>query len=703
MPWGAWKNRPFSIRPAMDPRSASPDGAAPLFDVYVRLPGGLAVEEAGRRLVASSGLTAEQARRIVATLRQAPVVQVRRAVDEARARKTEHQLAQAGLQVQVQVRSAQAHGGQPLRPSPAPRARQEADDTRGWAPTEAPDDEAVEENPDDPATLSFDLHGDAEAVPAASAPYTPSGAAAARPPAAPAASPVSRPGGTGPAVDEAPAMAPPTTPRRRGGLAVAALVGVAGLAFVLGRMSSPVLPAPGHAESVRTIDLVLATVDAPAALAEASAATATTTAPGAAAAAGTLPVPAPTDDLRDGESLLRLAEAERAQGRALPLAQAVAQAQGAAPASAGATSALLAGAAARPAGPAATPQGSPAPTPPALPAAVQALLTAELAEQLAEFGQAARAREVLAALRQQAAHSADPAVAALAQRAEVLLAAWALGDQRGAALDRGVVTLRQALHGLDSPAARAALFGRVATVLARHDGMPDSVALALLADAGEALKGVADRSQRQAAIDDWLVHTGDLLVSQLARHARLGRWPAARSLGGQLDSLSGQARSPRAVLQLQGLRARASVLLGDRARGERLLAEALRAWGQHGGTARQADELREFASRVGPLGASELHQATAQLATAADALRGVERAQALTSLALMQAEAGEQERFEAVRAMWRQSPDASRPEAAPLLARLLVGAELAAARADQRSGAYGEAEARLRRAAAYLL
>lgn len=693
----------------MHPRSASPDGAAPLFDVYVRLPGGLAVEEAGRRLVASSGLTAEQARRIVATLRQAPVVQVRRAVDEARARKTEHQLAQAGLQVQVQVRSAQAHGVQPPRPSPPPRARQEADDTRGWAPTEAPNDEAVEENPDDPATLSFDLHGDAEAVPVASAPYTPSGAAAARPPAAPAASPVSpvspvsRPGRTGPAVGEAPATAPPTAPRRRGGLAVAALVGVAGLAFVLGRMSSPVLPAPGHAESVRTIDLVLATVDAPAALAEASAATATTTAPGAAAAAGTLPVPAPTDDLREGESLLRLGEAERAQGRALPLAQAVAQAQGAAPASAGATSALLAGAAARPAGPAATPQGSPAPTPPALPAAVQALLTAELAEQLAEFGQAARAREVLGALRQQAAHSADPAVAALAQRAEVLLAAWALGDQRGAALDRGVVTLRQALQGLDSPAARAALFGRVATVLARHDGMPDSVALALLADAGEALKGVADRSQRQAAIDDWLVHTGDLLVSQLARHARLGRWPAARSLGGQLDSLSGQARSPRAVLQLQGLRARASVLLGDRARGERLLAEALRAWGQHGGTARQADELREFASRVGSLGASELHQATAQLATAADALRGVERAQALTSLALMQAEAGEQERFEAVRAMWRQSPDASRPEAAPLLARLLVGAELAAARADQRSGAYGEAEARLRRAAAYLL
>ncbi|WP_374675554.1 hypothetical protein [Ideonella sp.] len=688
----------------MDPRSATPDCAAPLFDVYVRLPGGLAVEEAGRRMVARSGLTPEQARRIVTTLRQAPVVQVRRSVDEARARKTEHQLAQAGLQVEVQP-------VQPLRPAAAPAPgpaappRDPADDTRGWAPTAAPEEEAPEapEAPevpdtpdvpvaerrvagarvialpdDDPSTLSFDLHGDAADLPGPGAPR----------PAVPATG-TDRPDTRAPARDLPPAAAP-ARPRRRGGLAAVALVGVAGLAFVLGRMSSPALPAPGHGESVQMIDRVLATVDAPAALAEAS------------AVAGAASAPAAADDLREGESLLRLAEAERSQGRVLPLAQAVAQAQGAAPAAPGATPALLGGAA-RPAGPAAPPEGAPAATPPPLPAAVQASLTAALAEQLAEFGQAARAREVLAALRQHAARSGDPAVAALSQRAEVLLAAWALGEQRGATLDRGVVLLRQSLQAVESPAARAALVGRVATVLAQHEGMPDSLALALLADAGEALKGVADRTQRQAAIDDWLVHTGDLLVAQLARHARLGRWPAARSLGGQLDSLSSQARSPRAVLQLQGLRARASVLLGERARGERLLADALRAWGQHGGAARQADELREFAARVGPLGTTELHQATAQLATAADALRGTERAQALTSLALMQAEAGEPERFEAVRSMWRQSPDAARPEAAPLLARLLVEAELAAARAEQRAGAYGEAEARLRRAAAYLL
>ena len=48
-------------------------------------------------------------------------------------------------------------------------------------------------------------------------------------------------------------------------------------------------------------------------------------------------------------------------------------------------------------------------------------------------------------------------------------------------------------------------------------------------------------------------------------------------------------------------------------------------------------------------------------------------------------EAGEAERFEAIKAMLRQSPDASRPEQAALTAQLLVGGELAAARAEQRA------------------
>ncbi len=69
----------------------------------------------------------------------------------------------------------------------------------------------------------------------------------------------------------------------------------------------------------------------------------------------------------------------------------------------------------------------------------------------------------------------------------------------------------------------------------------------------------------------------------------------------------------------------------------------------------------------------------------------------------MQAEAGEAERFEAIKAMLRQSPDSNRPEQAALTAQLLVGGELAAARAEQRAGAFGLAEARVRKVAAYLL
>lgn len=656
----------------MDSRPFPPDppSAPPRFDVFIRLPRGMSPEEAQRRVVEHGGLTAAQGASIAAALQQVPVVQVRRAVDEVRARRTEHQLSLAGLRVEVKRLPTAA-------PAVAAAAAEHAVTGHRHAAL-------VADNPED---FEFDLHAAANDDDATVfSPLT--------------TRPATRPGPSTLPADTVPPRAQAPAARRRPRLAgAAALVGVAGVAFLLGRMSMPwSAAADSHAGATQSIDKVLVTVGAPPALAEASS-------PGASAVAF-----AATDELRDADSLTHLAKAERAQGRATTLEQAVAQAQGSQ-----ATAGLLlpgdrlpaslaqAAASATSAGPTALPPGASSAAVPPLPAALRATLTADLAVQLAEFGQAARAREVLARLRSDALVGGDPAVSASAQRAEVLLLAWALRDANGPSVDRGIASLRDLVHAVDSPAARAALMGRVAAVLARHDNVPDALALACLADAGEALKGVVDGIQRQAAIDDWLVDTGDLLLSQLARHGRLGRWPQAQSLAGQLDTLAGQARSAHAVLQLQALRARAQDLMGHSAKSEKLLADALKSWGQHGSPARQADELRALASRAGDIAPAELFQATAQLATAADALHGAERTRALTSLALMQAEAGEAERFEALKSMLRQSPESLRPEQAALTAQLLVGGELAAARAEQRAGAFGLAEARVRKVAAYLL
>ncbi|HEV8692481.1 MAG TPA: hypothetical protein VGQ91_19400 [Ideonella sp.] len=651
----------------MDSRPIPPDPSAaePRFDVFIRLPRGMSPEDARRRVVELGGLTPAQGDSIAAALQQVQVVQVRRAIDEARARKTEHQLSMAGLRVEVKRLPSNAALQPPVAPPAAPHAS------------------------DNPEDFEFDLHAEHyEDQATLFAPHS--------------TQPASRPGPS--TLPPLPPLAPGPAPRRLPRTAAAiALLGVAGLAFVLGRMTLPFGGSQGEsqASSAQAIDKVLVAVGAPPALADASA-------PAASAVTAAL-----IDDNRGDDSLTQLAKAERAQGRAGTLEQAVAQAQGIGTGASGAGMLVagdrlptgLAQAAAAPtsAGPAATPQGAPTGLVPPLPAALRATLTADLAVQLAEFGQAARAREVLARLRSDALLSGDAAVGASTQRAEVMLLAWSLRDANNASIDRAIASLRNLVHGIDSPAARAALMGRVATVLARHDNVPDALALACLADAGEALKSVADAGQRQAAIDDWLVDTGDLLLSQLARHGRLGRWPQAQSLAGQLDTLAQQARSAHAVLQLQALRARAQDLMGHPAKGEKLIAEALKAWSQGGSPARQADELRALASRAGDIAAPELFQATAQLATAADSLRGNERARALTSLALMQAEAGEAERFEALKAMLRQSPDANRPEQAALTAQLLVGGELAAARAEQKAGAFGLAEARVRKVAAYLL
>jgi hypothetical protein len=670
----------------------------PRFDVFVRLPRGLTPEEVERRAVEQAGMSTEHATRIAEALRVVPYVQVRRSVDEGRARKTAYQLTTVGLKVEVKRLPGHA-----LAAVPAPAAA---------TPAKVP----VAVAPED---MEFDLHGsDEPGVP------PPSPAPAAQQAAEYSAAyhaayqssylggdtqiesgrdsePAGRP--SQPAT-RGPTDAPPVrTRRRRGprwGLLMLILVLVALLAFALGRLSWPwgsVVDSP--AAAAMSIDTVLSALGAPPAP-EPVAPSGAARASHASAAAENL----------GAESLVQIARAERAKGRAATLDQAVAQAQGVT----GSAGLLLPGDQLPPglaaqaeeptaAGPGSGGKLSVAGAVPPLPVTLRSRLTADLAVQLAEFGQAARAREVLARVQADAAVAREPLLADSAQRADTLLRAWAVRDAAPDEVDRAVTVLRGTAHAIESPAMRAALLGRVATVLARHDNVPDALALACLADAGETLKAIPDATTRQNAIEDWLVDTGDLLVSQLARHARLGRWAQAQSLVGQLDALANQARGRHALLQLQALRARAQTLIGRPAKADELLTGVLKSWNRMGALARQAEELRALAVRTDGMGAPELFQAAVQLATAAESQRGSERDRTLTTLALMQADAGDMERFDAMRAMLRQNPAAASAESSMLTAQLLVGGELAAARADQRAGAFGQAEARVRKVAAYLL
>ncbi|HEX5687290.1 MAG TPA: hypothetical protein VFY73_25010, partial [Ideonella sp.] len=116
----------------MDSRPISPNPPAtePRFDVFIRLPRGMSPEEAQQR-VERAGLTPAQGASICAALRQVPVVQVRKSIDELRARKTEHQLSLAGLKVEVKrvPKAAQAAGAPVI-----PDASHESADTTALAP-----------------------------------------------------------------------------------------------------------------------------------------------------------------------------------------------------------------------------------------------------------------------------------------------------------------------------------------------------------------------------------------------------------------------------------------------------------------------------------------------------------------------------------------------------------------------------------------
>jgi hypothetical protein len=123
----------------MDSRPHPPESTAvePRFDVFIRLPRGMSPEDARRRVVEMGGLTPAQGDSIAAALQQVSVVQVRRAIDETRARKTEHQLSMAGLRVEVKrLPSNPLTGAPPAAPAPT----------------------AGRDDPDNPEDFEFDLH-----------------------------------------------------------------------------------------------------------------------------------------------------------------------------------------------------------------------------------------------------------------------------------------------------------------------------------------------------------------------------------------------------------------------------------------------------------------------------------------------------------------------------------------------------------------
>lgn len=385
------------------------------------------------------------------------------------------------------------------------------------------------------------------------------------------------------------------------------------------------------------------------------------------------------------DALVSLAQSERAQGQ-MPLGGAMFKAMQQADPSI------------RPTAPASTADGkTPSEAEELLSPRDRVLLTGRLALTLAEMGQGGRAHEVVRLLKSESVALTDPAVQAEIRLAEAQVRAWTVVDGTQAE------ALRNELMAIADPGERAVALGRAGAILATHRRLPAELNLAYLIRGGEALKAIPIAALRQQAADDWLVSMGQMLQADLRALARSGQWQKAQALLPQLDAVAVQASPGVARAELMGLQFLARHAMGQVDVAEAALDGALAQLTQQTALTPRAEGLRRLIQRTGVHEHPKLRNAARQLASAVEPLRGAEKAEPLAKLALIEADAGRSSEFDALSTRAEITPGLTPRHASTLYAELLVGSELALARSHHRSGAYGASEASLRKLAAYLL
>lgn len=338
--------------------------------------------------------------------------------------------------------------------------------------------------------------------------------------------------------------------------------------------------------------------------------------------------------------------------------------------------------------------------PATVPRDLQPQLISQLAQALAESGQSARALEARDAL-DGWRNASEGEVAALLRRTRLLVDAWALQDRHPAAVQARLQSLRTDAAALTDPGERAAALAAVAVVLAHHGSVPETLLQGLMTQAGEAIKTVTDSALRTRLMDQWLVAEGQQQLERARQEASAGHFSRARARTMALANLSGQSKDASTQVQLMALQTQAERLMGQTAGQGTGPWQA--AWAKMSDPLEQARTLRAVAALQPGVLDEGLRQAATQLAARTDALPAPQRARTLAQLALLWADSGAAEAYQALRDRALKVPGVSGEAAVRLRAELLAGGDIALASALQRSGQLALADQRWRSVASYLL
>lgn len=339
----------------------------------------------------------------------------------------------------------------------------------------------------------------------------------------------------------------------------------------------------------------------------------------------------------------------------------------------------------------------------ALPTPHRLALGVEFARALAEMGQLPRAREVVKSLRAAPGLAVDADAAALVTQVDFEVRAWGVAGAPEGRRRQLVDALRTDASGLPDAALRTRVLARTGAILAQSPGLPPEAAMAFLTLARSTIAQVTDPAQRSRVSGEFLVALSRTLLADSEAKASTGAWARVRALSVDIAALVAQAPDSETAVRLLALDLRGKALAGMGAEALPRLAMALNLVEKEQAVAARAGLLRLLATAPDTFRNAQFQAAIDRLATMAESKLGPAKAQALTTVALLHADVGAQDRFVAYRQRAQETQGLTGPESAMVNADLIVSGEIATARQLHGARAYAEAEALIRKVAGYLL
>jgi hypothetical protein len=330
------------------------------------------------------------------------------------------------------------------------------------------------------------------------------------------------------------------------------------------------------------------------------------------------------------------------------------------------------------------------------------VLTAEFAQQLAELGQTTRAREVIKTLKGSPKLTAEPGAAQAVRQADLEIQAWAIQSQAEGRARAEMDRIKSNAAAMADAGERTQALARVGIILSRHQQLPSEAARAFLTLAAESLKSVPNSPQRVTILNDWIVSLGEVLLADVNARAKAGDWSKARAAGAQLEALIKQASEPSSAARLQAINYQVQQRLGQPAKANQNLMNAITLANAMNNTLERASVLRAITGLSRAPIDDKLLPAITSLSNLLETRAGLEKAQALTQLSLLFGDAGLKDKSNQYNQRVQTAAGLTPQDSATVNANLLVRSDMSEAKFLHEAGLYAESEVVLLRLGSYL-